>query len=158
VTAGARLAPDYDRPYLDWLFDELVRKGAGEPIGAVVKQGDRGRGWFLYHLQPAGIGFVVSIAARDSDDTAIVVDHLFHDAYTRGAIALHGRFEPRLLPVLSARRCQLRPGSGLLIYSRQPEMLHAIKSGQALLTQLEGEWVGLIDGTRRARPGRSARC
>ncbi len=144
VTTGARLVPDYDRAYLDWVFDELVRKGPGEPIGAIVKQGDRVRGWFLYHLQAKGIGFVVSIAARDGDHTAIVVDHLFHHAYTRGAIALHGRFEPRLLPVLAARRCRLRPGSGMLIYSQTPEILHAIQSGRALLTQLEGEWVGLI--------------
>jgi hypothetical protein len=146
VAAGARLAPDYDRAYLDWLFGELARKrDAGEPLGAVVKDRDRARGWFLYHLRPGGIGLVLTVAARNSDDAAVVVDHLFYDAYTRGAAALLGRFEPRLLPVLTGRGCELRPGSGLLIHSQKSEMLHAIQSGRALLTPLEGEWVGLTD-------------
>ncbi len=143
VTAGMRLAPDYDRVYLDWLFEELARKGAGEPLGAVVTEGEHARGWFLYQLQSDTVGFVVSIAARDSGDAAIVVDHLFYDAYKRGAVALVGRSEPALLPVLSARPCRLRTGSGVLIYSQKPEILRAIQAGQALLTQLEGEWVGL---------------
>jgi hypothetical protein len=143
VTANLRLAPAYDQPYLDWLFDELARKNRGEAVGAIVKVGGRARGWFLYYFRPGGIGLVVTIAARAADDAAIVVDHLFHDAYERGVATLLGRPEPQLLPVLATRRCQLRPGSGQLIYSRTPEIMHAIQSGDSLLTELEGEWVGL---------------
>lgn len=154
VTAGTRLVPDYDRAYLEWLFGELVRKGAGEPVGAVVKDGERPRGWFLYHSQPGGVSLVLTVAARNREDAAAVVDHLFHDAYRRGVVALLGRFEPQLLAVLTARRCQLSAGSGLVIRSQTPEILHAIQSGRALLTQLEGEWVGITSSYCPCRPGR----
>lgn len=144
VTANLRLAPAYDRPYLDWVFDELALKNRGEPVSALVREGGRPRGWFVYHFRPGGIGSVVSIAARDCDDAAVVVDHLFHDAYERGAAMLLGRPEPSLLPVLATRRCRLHPGSAQVIHSRIPEIMHAIHSGNSLLTELEGEWIGIM--------------
>ncbi len=143
VTAGLRLVPAYDRPYLDWLFSELARKNRGQLVGALVKDDGRVRGWFLYYLRRGEIASVVSVAARDAHDAAIVVDHLFRDAYARGAATVLGRLEPPLLPVLATRRCQLRPGNGQLIHSRTAEIRHAIQSGRSLLTELEGEWVGI---------------
>jgi hypothetical protein len=100
----------------------------------------RVRGWYVYYLRPGGIGHVLQIVGneRDLDD---VLSDLFFNAWSNGAAALRGRVDAHLREPLARRRCLFRPSESLaLIHARDPKLLHAIQSGSALLTRMEGEW------------------
>jgi hypothetical protein len=147
-----RLRLDYDRPYLDWLFAELARvTGLGRPIARLVRQpGARVLGWYVYYLLPQGSARVLQVAAPDRD-VGRVLDHLLHDAWTGGAVAVQGRLEPRLVEPVARRRCITIYRGGALVHSRDREIVGAITSGDSLLTRLDSEWwlqdraVDLID-------------
>ncbi len=48
LARSARLRPDYDQPYLEWLFDELSRpRRRGTLVRRVIRAGDRVAGWYL---------------------------------------------------------------------------------------------------------------
>ncbi len=96
-------------------------------------------GWYMYYLKDKGVGQVVQIGASPSSVDA-VLDHLSYDAWTHGAIALHGRLEPRLSQKLSGKYCFYFLGNRLLVYSRTPELARQVQSGGAFLTRLDGEW------------------
>ncbi len=53
-------------------------------------------------------------------------DHLSYDAWTHGAIALHGRLEPYLSQKLSEKYCFYFLGNRLLVYSHNPELARQI--------------------------------
>lgn len=140
VTKHLRLHPDYDKGYLEWLFQELPRSGLpGTLVRRIVRDGDRVLGWYLYYLQSGGISRVLQIASRDRDGRH-VLDHLLHHAERNGAAAVDGRVEPMLLESLSRRRCILRYTGESLMHSREPGIIGAALSRQALLTRMDGEW------------------
>jgi hypothetical protein len=143
VAAGLRLVPDWDEQFLKWLFDELSQKRLGELVASLVTADGQARGWFVYHLNPGGACQVVEVAAEEGQ-AGIVLDQLFHHAQSAGGGALQGRVEPRVLEPLSTRRCVFRYGAPMILHSKNPEILCAIESGSALLTRLEGEWVGIV--------------
>ena len=104
-----------------------------------MRVGGRVRGWYVYVTRGA-VAHVLQIASeeRASDD---VVDHLLHDAWAGGASGVQGRVEAPLLESLASRRCLFHASGYLsLIHSRDEALLHAVHSGKALLTRLEGEW------------------
>lgn len=85
-------------------------------------------------------GEVVQVGAA-SNSTRKVLDHLFYDPWRHGAIALHGRVEPRLMQVLADKHCVFyRQGDWMQVHSRKSGLLELIHSGDAFLTCLEGEW------------------
>jgi hypothetical protein len=142
VAAGLRLVPDWDSEFLEWLFGQLAGKG-GRELGAwMVTDGGRGIGWFVYQLERGSTCLVLEVAAERNREE-LVLDHLFHQAQAEGAAAVEGRVEPRLLEPLSRRRCIFRYGVAMMVRSGNLEILHAIESGRALLSPLEGEWVGV---------------
>ena len=135
------LRPDYDEPFLEWLFretaavnarGELVRRLLRDRTGAVL-------GWYVFYSRPGGISQAIQVGAARSCAGA-VLDHLFQDAAARGAAAVQGRVEAPLLPALTARRCLLRRSEWALLHSDDPAPLNAIAYGRALLTRLDGEW------------------
>jgi hypothetical protein len=136
-----RLHAAYDEPFLEWLFRELEAvPSRGEVMRTLVRDDDGGvLGWYIAYVVPGGVGEAVQVAASGKNAGA-VLDHLFQEASARGATAVRGRIEPQLLSALWGRRCMLRFGTGALVHSRSPEVLQAIRSGQALLTRLDGEW------------------
>jgi hypothetical protein len=142
VAAGLRLVPDWDADFLEWLFEELVRRD-GELGASLVTSDGRPIGWFVYQLPPTGNCQVIEVAAR-RDREGTVLDHLFREVQARGATSLEGRVEPRLLEPLSRRRCIFRYGVAMVAHSGSADILHAIDSGRALLTRLEGEYVGIF--------------
>jgi hypothetical protein len=143
VVEPLRLYPDYNQSYLDWLFAELSRvQNGGEFIRSVVDGHGSVIGWYIYLLRPGGVSTVVQVVARNGHAPQ-VLDHLFTDAQSKGAAALRGRVELALLHPLLQRRCVLRYVGGTLVHSRERAILEAIASGSAMLTPLEGEWVGL---------------
>jgi hypothetical protein len=142
VAGGTRLYPDYDEGFLQWLFRELsAASGRGVPVGFLIKDRDGNvLGWYLYYLRPGGISQVLQIIARERD-VADVLDHLLHHARVNGSTALQGRAESTLLEVLSERSCLFHAsGYRVLAHARREAILHAIDSGQAFLSRLDGDW------------------
>lgn len=146
VTGDLRLRPDYDLPFLDWLFRELAAvEGRGSPVGYLIRdRADTVLGWYIYYLRPGRVSRVLQIAAKERD-VPRVVDHLFHHARTHGSTAVRGRLEAHLVSALSARNCVLHPsGVRLLAHARDDEILHALDSGRGLLSRMDGDWwIGL---------------
>lgn len=147
LSGAVALRPEYEGPSLSWVLERvddrrdhgalrrlLLRDGRGEPVG-----------WYLYYpgLRRGDVAQVVQIVAADGAIEE-VVDHLFQDAWQQGAVAVAGRMEPRFVQALSARRAIFynggrRGGRWVLVHARRQELLHAIASGDALLSPLEGE-------------------
>jgi hypothetical protein len=151
VTGSVRLRADYDRPYLEWLFDrveDVTRWGPVQPRlvprgplwAELVRKDGRVQGWFVCQLRKGGFCRLLQLAATDHG-ADVVFDQLVYRARQRGAAGLYGRMEPHLVGPVSRNRCLLRFSPGrLLVHSREQEIMDAILSGDALLTRLDGEW------------------
>jgi hypothetical protein len=141
LTRSLRLFPDYDEPFLDWLFAELHHNRTwGTPVARLVHdQNRRVLGWYVYFLLPGEGCQVVHVAAvaRHAGD---VLDALFADATARGGAGVQGRVEPALLAALAERGALFRYSARSLVHSSSPELLSVLTGGQALLTRLEGDW------------------
>jgi hypothetical protein len=136
------LRPEYDRSSLKWLLEMAEQKGSlGRLRGSLVHNAEREViGWYLHYVR-RGVGSeVLQVAGRD-ERLGEVLDHLFADAWRQGALAVSGRLQPRLFEALRSKHCLFHDrGSPLIVYSRRRELIDAIRSGQAPLTRLDGEW------------------
>ncbi len=137
--------PDYDRAFLEWLFEEMSAvRVRGRLVKALIRD-RRGMpiGWFVYYLNRGGVGEVMQIGGTGRG-TAAAIDHLLLHARAHGATAVVGRLEPALLEPLSQREIFVRPAlAGLLVHSQDPALLLALESDRALLSRMEGEtWMG----------------
>ncbi|MDB5173070.1 MAG: hypothetical protein JWM97_1353 [Phycisphaerales bacterium] len=138
----ASLRPQYDPDSLKWLLDMATHKEAHGRFHKVVARDAGGRiaGWYLYYLKPGGASQVVQIGAREGS-AGDLLDALFHDASAGGSTAVCGQFDPTLVRELSDRHCDFRCRSlGVLVHSRNKDLLQAILRGDACLSRLEGEW------------------
>jgi len=137
------LQPLYDRASLTWLINLLDQKHHRGALHKVAVRTPSGRplGWYLYYLGSTGIADVLQVGGKD-DTICSVLDHLFHHAWQRGAVAVTGANDPRLSKVLSENRCTFRqPGDGwMLMHSHDSEIVNAIHAGDAFLSRLEAEW------------------
>lgn len=141
LTAGARLHPAYDAPYLGWLLRELAAVRTRGPLVANLLRtpGDEVRGWYIAYMPAHDVTRVMQVAARPRDLGA-VVDHLLREARARGAHAVRGRLEPQLMEAVAARGCLLRHIGGTLLHARDPDLAAIASSSSAVLTLLEGEY------------------
>jgi hypothetical protein len=138
---GSLLRPDPQDPALASALSRLGRSDAEGPLRTVLLRDDQGkpRGAYLYAPGAGGVGEVIQIAA-DSTALADVVQHLFHDAWRRGMLALCGRLEPRLVQTLSDQAALFhRRGPWTLIHARRPEIVPVFEQGGAFFSRLEGE-------------------
>jgi hypothetical protein len=136
------LRPEYDLPSLSWLIrraekinlrGELRKVALRDASGAIA-------GWYLYYFNSGGSSEVLQLGARGASAGA-VLDHLFHDAWSKGSGLISGRLEPQLMPALSARNCYLNCGPPwVMIHARDPEILQAVERGDVFLSKLDGEW------------------
>jgi hypothetical protein len=137
------LRPDYeDERFVDWLLSEAAAVTSRGTLVARLVRDESGAalGWFVYYLPDGGIAQVLQIAGPDRDIGA-VIDHLLHDAWSRGACAIQGRAEAHLIEHLVGRRAVFHPSGYLvLVYSRDRELVRMVQSGDALLTRLDGDW------------------
>jgi hypothetical protein len=142
LARSLRLLPDYDERFLESLFRELRDARSRGKLDAVLVRSSEGRtlGWFVCFIRPTGLGTVLQVVAHD-DAAGTVIDHLFHHARVAGARGLVGRLEPRLVAPLASRGCTLINTGKMvaLISSRIPGLIDAVRSGQALLTWMDGE-------------------
>ncbi len=133
------MRPHYDTVFLTWLFREMEAVAPRGPLERRMVRDAGGDvvGWSVAYAPPAGVAQVVQVAG---DDVGLVLDDLFQHAAERRAIAIQGRVDPYLYPLLAKRRCLFRPSAWALVHSRDPALVGAVTSGRALLTRLEGEW------------------
>jgi hypothetical protein len=159
LSGTLRLYPDYERNYLEWLYDELARpRRRGSLVRRLVHDGGRVLGWYVYYLKPGGISRVLQVVGTGKD-VGSVLDHLFHDAQQGGAAMLDGRLEPRLVEALSRRRCIMRYTGAAVAHSRNREILDALFSDQALLSRMDSDYWAIpprrdvrLGGPRQLRP------
>jgi len=140
---GYSLWPEYDRHSLSWLLSYMQRmKGHGEALRRSVLRDDSGKivGWYIYYGTPGDLGEVAQIGGA-RQHLKNILDHLFHDAWSRGAIALHGVVDHHLMDDFSEKSCFFTCRGGWMVaHSRKPQLLELLNSGDALLTRLDGEW------------------
>lgn len=152
VTQSFRLAPAYDRRYLEWLFRELEHideqslpwlhaRPRGEFAAELVRRNGRVAGWFICHSRPGGLCRVLQVAATPRTADA-VLNQLSCWAWEAGAAALVGRIDPHIVAPLAAIPSVVRYSSSgwVLVHARDPELLGAILAGHAFLTRLDAEW------------------
>jgi len=140
---GYSLWPEYDGRSLSWLLSFMERmKGHGDALRKLALRDDSGKilGWYIYYATQGGFGEVVQIGGARRHIKGIL-DHLFHDAWSRGAIALHGTVDRQWMDDFSAKYCFFTCRGGWMVaHSRKPRFMELLNSGDALLTRLDGEW------------------
>jgi hypothetical protein len=142
--AGNRsLQPIYDVSSLAWLVETLNETTYRGNLHKVAVRTHSGRplGWYLYYLTPTGVAEVLQVGGKESSMSE-VLNHLFYHAWQRGAVAATGPIDARLFAALSENRCMFhRPNhSWTLIHSRDQRIAEAIRTGDAFMSRLEGEW------------------
>ncbi|HXC40279.1 MAG TPA: GNAT family N-acetyltransferase [Burkholderiales bacterium] len=139
---GHALQPNYDMRALPWLIDQTGRKARHGRLRsrAVLDTKRELLGWYLYYAKPGDVSEVVQITARKGAFDR-VLQHMLADAWKQGAVAARGRLEPQHVKEFSDRHCFFRQESpSTVVYSKDPELMAAIQSGDAVLGRLEGEW------------------
>jgi hypothetical protein len=134
--------PEYDLHGMEWLLDQAAKKTMAGPLQRVLVRRKEGRlaGWYLYYLHKTGLSEVLQIGARE-DSIGQVLNHLFDHAQRRGAVALHGRIEPRFIQALSDHYCIFHArASKFLIRTENSQVKAALLAGDGFLTRTEGEW------------------
>ena len=144
------LKPCYDIPTLSWLLDTLAGQEARRgPLHKVAVRTSSGRplGWYLYHLSSSAVAEVLQIGGKD-DALHEVLAHLFDHARQRGAVAVTGPMDARLVGALSDQHCAFhRPANKwALFHSHDARIAEAIHSGDAFLSRLEGASWAEIEG------------
>jgi hypothetical protein len=148
LAAEFALAPTWQEDVLVWLLTHAEEKERHGPLHRRVVTGRGGRvlGLSLYYGRPDGIAWTLQILARP-DGVGAVVDDLFADAARRGCVAVRGRSTPHILDALLRRHCVMLHRASTVVHTRDPELLQAVRSGDAMLNGLAGEsWTRLIGG------------
>jgi len=137
------LFPEYDAASLNWLFSFMERmKGHGQRLRKVLLRDDKGTivGWYVYYFTPGGFADVAQIGGSRKQ-LKDILDHLFWDAWTNDAIAIHGTLDRRLMDIYSEKNCFFTcRGGWTLAHSRKPGFMDLLNSGDAFLSRLDGEW------------------
>jgi hypothetical protein len=144
--SGYALAPDWSAEQLAWRLDHANLK---DRHGGQVRRLVRGRGGapvgcYVYYGRPGGIAWVLQVLANGKD-FGPVVDDLLRHVLERGCVAVRGKICPGLGEALLTRRCLYFHRSSTVYRSADPEVVAALKGGDALVTGLAGEsWTRLI--------------
>ena len=133
---------DYDAHSLQWLLNFMERMPTRGVLRKLVVR-DHSHvivGWYIYYVKPGAVGEVVQIGG-DQRFIKDILDHLFHDAWNHGVIALHGIAPRRQVADLSDKNCVFTCRGGWLVaHSRKPELLELLNRGDAFFSHLDGEW------------------
>lgn len=137
------LWPEYDASSLCWLLDFMERmKGHGKNLRKVVLRNGGGNviGWYIYYRNPGGFAQVVQLGGERKRIHEIL-DHLSYDAWSDGAIALHGTVDRQLMDDFSESNCFFTCRGGWTVArSQNPQLLAVLNNGDAFLSRLDGEW------------------
>jgi hypothetical protein len=136
------LTPQYDEHSMQWMLETVNSKQGWGTLRKHLIRDDKGvvLGGYIYYFQPKGTCLVLMLQANKRGGDK-VLNHLFYDAWQRGASAITGRLEPSLMQELAERHCFFHCGhQWMLIHSYNDKLLQAIHRGDARLSMLEGEW------------------
>lgn len=139
---GRALWPEYDAYSLKWLLDYMQRMKAHGNLRKVILRNGNGNivGWCIYYWQPGKIAEVVHMGGP-RQFTKDILDYLFNDARSRGAIALRGVVDRGLMGDFSDRNCFFTCRGGWTVaHSHNPDLMAVLNSGDASLSRLDGEW------------------
>jgi hypothetical protein len=139
---GYSLWADYDLHSLQWLLNFMDQMPTRGDLRKMVLRDHSQKivGWYIYYMKPGAVGEVVQIGG-DPGFTKDILDHLFHDAWSRGVIALHGIAPRRQVADLSDKNSLFTCRGGWLVaHSRKPELLELLNRGDAFFSRLDGEW------------------
>ena len=113
----------------------MVRRANGSVIGCV-----------LYYGAPNGIAWVLQIVAAPGFAQG-VVDELFAHADREALAAIRGRISPATQEALLLRNTLLYRRAATVAHSRDPRLIEAIGTSEAVVNGLAGEsWIRLIGG------------
>ncbi len=146
LAASYPIRPDWDHPSLQWVLGHTQTKARRGPVCRRMVYGKNQEpiGCYVYYGRPRGIAWVLQILALPECIDA-VLDSLLANAFRNGSVAVRGRSHPRLMNALLRRGSMFFHRSSTIVHSADAELLHAIHSGDALLTGLAGEaWTRLI--------------
>lgn len=137
-----KLHPAYDPESFPWLLQEAAKAKVHGTLRCRVVTDPQGKrvGWYVYFAKPGDVSMVLQLSAPTRHFDQVLLD-LFRDAWTQGAIAVRGRVIPRYLTQFHNQYCSFRHmGSGVLVHSRDRDLLTGILQGDAFLSLLDGEW------------------
>jgi predicted N-acetyltransferase YhbS len=140
--AGRRtLHATYEQPAIEWLMEQVQRRWGADLRGGVVRNGSGAvAGWFLYVLSRGSTSHVLHLVAREGHH-AQVLELMAEDAWQQGTIALRGRYDERTMKALQEGATFFEHDrKGVLVHSRDAELVSAVLSGTAMVTPLDGEW------------------
>lgn len=146
---GYSMWPQYDVTSLRWLLDFMQRmEGHGKDLRRLALHDGSGDvvGWYIYYRNPDGFAQVVQVGgARKKIEQ--ILHHLFYDAWSDGALALHGTVDRQWMGDLSQNNCFFTCRGGWSVaHARQPELLESLNHGEAFLSRLDGEWCFAFGG------------
>lgn len=144
--ANYALHPDWDRDSLAFLLRHSAQKSRHGTLYRRIVYGRNKApvGCYLYYCRPGGIGFALQILSLPDSVDAVLSSLLAH-AQALGAVALRGRTQPNLLDSLLRHDCLLFQRSSTTVYSKDADLIAAIRSGDAFIVGLAGEaWTRLI--------------
>lgn len=137
LAGWARLRPDYDEPYVRWLFAQLAAtRTYGELSARLVKRDGVPIGWHVSMIERGGLAEVFQVATRPADATTVfgaLIDH----TRAQGAIAVRGRIEAPLIDAITQERSVMRRSNWALLRARDPELATAALLGDSFLTRLD---------------------
>ncbi|MGB2605379.1 MAG: condensation domain-containing protein [Candidatus Sulfotelmatobacter sp.] len=139
---GYSLLPEYDLRSLKALLSFMERMHPGAELRKTILRDDGNRilGWYLYYLKPGRVGQVVQIGG-ERQFAKDVLDHLFYDAWSHGAIGLHGTVQSNRMGEFSEKNCFFTCRSGWTIAnSPRHDLLDMLNAGDVFLSRLDGEW------------------
>jgi hypothetical protein len=139
---GYSLWPEYDSRSIEWLLRFMARMEAHGALRKLTLRNSSGKtvGWYVYYRKRGGVAEVVQIGGA-RPFIKDILDHLFHDAWNYGAIAIHGIVDTRLMAEFSDKNCIFTCRGGWTVaHSPNPELLDLLNSGDAFLSRLDGEW------------------
>ena len=144
--ADYSLHPDWDQTSLGFFLRHAAHKGRHGELQRRLVHGRNGTpvGCYLAYTRPRQIAYVLQILARPEAVDAVVASVLAH-AEQQGCVAVRGRTQPHLLDALLRHRCLFFQRSSTTVYTRDADLLSAIRSGDAFIIGLAGEsWTRLI--------------
>ena len=141
-TKHNQLTPIYDQSAFDWFEKRMdfVFWFSG-PSKMVAVENARGQiqGWYIYQTDNRGIARVAQVVATPRTIVG-VLEHLYHQCYTEGCVAVLGRMQPDFQQAFLDTGCLFRRRDRyVLVHSRRPDIMNAFHAGQAFLSHLEGE-------------------
>lgn len=135
-----KLKPRYTAETLAWLTGQLAANRSGLLRMMCVSDPEGRRcGWFVYQAAPGGASFVLQIGVRRPSDFRNTLLALFKDAWQLGSVCVKGASIPQYLREMTELHCLFRlPHNRVVVHSRDPEIVSAVRTGEAALTRLEG--------------------